>query len=86
MTTFTFGYIILSFSDGSAVKKLPTMQEKQENAGSIPGWERSAGDGNGNLLYYSCLGNLMHRGTWWSTVHGFARVKHDLVTKTLLKY
>ena len=29
MTTFTFGYIILSFSDGSAVKKLPTMQETQ---------------------------------------------------------
>ena len=27
MTTFTFGYIILSFSDGSAVKKLPAMQE-----------------------------------------------------------
>ena len=29
MTTFTFGYIILSFSDGSVVKKLPAMQETQ---------------------------------------------------------
>ena len=23
----------------------------------------------------------MDRGTWWATVHGFARVGHDLATK-----
>ena len=28
------------------------------------------GKGNGNPLQYSCLGNYMGRGGWWSTVHG----------------
>ena len=35
---------------------------------SIPGWGRSPGEGNGNPLQYSCLGNLMDRGTWLATV------------------
>ena len=30
--------------------------------GSIPGLERSRGEGNGNLLRYSCLENPMDRG------------------------
>ena len=25
--------------------------------------------------------NPMDRGAWWATVHGVARVRHDLVTK-----
>ena len=29
--------------------------------GSIPGWGRSAGEGNGNPLQYHCLGNSMDR-------------------------
>ena len=28
------------------------------------------GEGNGNPLQYSCLGNLMDREAWWATVHG----------------
>ena len=36
--------------------------------GSIPGWERSHGEGNGTLLQYSCLGNPMNRGAWQVTV------------------
>ena len=32
--------------------------------GSIPGLGRSPGEGNGNPLQYSCLGNPMDRGTW----------------------
>ena len=42
------------------------------NAGdksSIPGLGRSPGEGNGDLLQYSCLGNPMDRGAWWSIVH-----------------
>ena len=39
----------------------------------IPGSGRSPGEGNGNLLQYSCLGNPMDRGTWWATVHGIAK-------------
>ena len=27
------------------------------------------GEGNGNLLQYSCLENPMVRGAWWATVH-----------------
>ena len=49
--------------------------------GSIPGLGRSLGEGNGNPLQYSCLGNPMNRGAWWATVYGVARVRHNLVTK-----
>ena len=42
------------------------------DTGSIPGWARSPGVGNGNPLRYSCLGNPMDRGVWWATVHGVA--------------
>ena len=41
-----------------------------EDLGSIPGLGRSSGEGNGNPLQYSCLGNPMDRGAWWVTVHG----------------
>ena len=34
------------------------------DAGSIPGWGRSPGGENGNLLQYSCLVNSMDRGAW----------------------
>ena len=37
--------------------------------GSIPGSGRR-GEGNGNPLQYSCLGNPMDRGTWSTVVHG----------------
>ena len=40
----------------------------------IPGGqEDSPGEGNGNSLQYSCLGNPMGRGAWWATVHGVTR-------------
>ena len=32
--------------------------------GSIPGWGRSPGEGNGNPLQYSCLKNPMDRRAW----------------------
>ena len=38
-----------------------------------PGSGRFPGEGNGNLLQYSCLGNPMDRGPWWATVHGVAK-------------
>ena len=51
--------------------------------GSIPGLGRSPGEGNGNPVQYSCLENPMDRGAWQATVHGVARVRHDLATKPL---
>ena len=41
--------------------------------GLIPGLGRSPGEGNGNLVQYSCLGNPMDRGSWWATVHGVSK-------------
>ena len=38
--------------------------------GSIPGSGRPPGEGNDNLLQYSCLGNHMDRGAWQASVHG----------------
>ena len=40
------------------------------DANSIPGSGGSPGEGNGNPLQYSCLGNPMDRGAWRATVHG----------------
>ena len=37
-------------------------------------------EGNGNPVQYSCLENPMDRGAWQATVHGVARVRHDLAT------
>ena len=41
--------------------------------GSIPGWGRSPGEGNGNPLQYSCLENPMKREAWCATVHVVAK-------------
>ena len=51
----------------SVVKNLPA---NAGDMGLIPGLGRSLGEGNGNPLQYSCLENLMDRGTWQATVHG----------------
>ena len=40
---------------------------------SIPGSGRSPGEGNGNPLQYSCLGNPKDRGAWVTTVHRVAK-------------
>ena len=41
--------------------------------GSILGWGKSPGEGNGNPLQYSCLGNPMDRGSCWTMVHTVAK-------------
>ena len=40
------------------------------DAGSIPGLGRFPGEGNGNPLQHSCLGNSMDKRAWQATVHG----------------
>ena len=79
MLTWSLQYWFLlvetkGFPGGSVVKNLPA------NVGgdsSIPGSERSPGEGNANPLHYSCLGNPMDRGLWQATVHGIAK-KSDI--------
>ena len=53
----------------------PAIQETHAgDKGSISLLGRSSGEGNGNPLQYSCLGNPMDRGTLQDTVHGVAKV------------
>ena len=68
------------FLRGSVVKNLPANSGDIGDMCSIPGWGRSPGEGNGNPFQYSCLGNPMDRGAWWTTVHGVAK-RHDWGTE-----
>ena len=52
------------------VKNIPA---NAGDLGFIAGWGVYSGEGNGNLLQYSCLGNPMGRGAWRTTVHGVAK-------------
>ena len=55
---------------GSDSKESPC---NEGDLGSIPGLGRLPGEGNGNPLQYSCLGNLMDRGAWHASVHGVTK-------------
>ena len=61
---------------GSVEKNLPANAGgagATGDVGSIPGWGRSPGGGNGNPLQYSYLENPMERGAWWATAHGVTK-------------
>ena len=59
----------MGFPGGLALKNLLA---SARGVGFIPGVGRTPGEGNGNPLQYSCLGNLMDGGAWWATVYGVA--------------
>ena len=63
-------HIQRGFPGGAVVKNTPTNVGDARDTGSISGSGRSPGEGNGNPLQYSCLGNPMNRGACWATVHG----------------
>ena len=58
------------FPGGSVVKNPPA---NSGDAGSIPASGSSPGEGNGNPLQYSCLGNPVDRGAWQAIVHEVAK-------------
>ena len=70
----------LGFPCGERGKKSACNTGAAGDACSITGSGRSPGEGHGNPLQYSCLENPKDRGAWQATVHGVARVEHDLVT------
>ena len=63
------GVHILSGVSRWLLVKNPPMQD----AGLIHGPRTSPGEGNGNPLQYSGLGNPMDRGAWQAIVHGIAK-------------
>ena len=65
----------MGFPGGSEVK---ASASTVGDPGSIPGLGRSPGEGNGNPLQYSCLGNPMDGGAWWATVYGVAKSQTQL--------
>ena len=69
LVTITWG-----FTGGSVIKNPPA---NAGDTGSIPELGRSSREGNGNLLQYSCLGNLMDRVAGRLQSMGSPRVGHD---------
>ena len=65
----------MGFPSGSVVMNLPA---NAGDVGSIPGSGRSPGEGDGNPLQHSCLGNLRDKGAWWATVHRIAKSRTQL--------
>ena len=60
------------------IKNLPSNAGEIRDMGLILGLGRSLGEGNGNVLQYSCLDYLMGKGTWWATAHGVAKSQTHL--------
>ena len=57
--TLDYYLLIIRLPGGTVVKNLPA---NAEDSDWIPGLGRPPGEGNGNPLQYSCLGNSMDRG------------------------
>ena len=64
-----FDWIILDYLTSWCLNQFPGGSDSKASAynagdlGSIPGLGRTPGEGNGNLLQYSCLENPMDKGT-----------------------
>ena len=66
------------FSSGSVVENLPA---NPGDSGSIPELGRSPGEGNGDPLQYSCLGNPTDKRNLVDCDPQDRRVEYNLVTK-----
>ena len=72
---FTETCLYWGLPGGSVVKTLPATAGDTD---SIPGSERSPGEGNGNPLQYSSLKKSMDRGAWRATVHEISKNRTGL--------
>ena len=64
----------------AVVKNLPAAAG---DTGSIHGSGKSPGEGKGNPLHYSCLGNSLNRGAWRAAVPGVTQTQTRERTHTL---
>ena len=75
---------VLTIAILSYLRGFPGGSDHKESAcnagdpGSISGSGRSLGEGNGNPLQYSCLGNPMDREAWQATAHGVRKNRTQL--------
>ena len=69
--------LLIGFPGGTSGKEPASNAGNVRDADSVPGSGRSPGGRHDNPLQYSCLENLMDRGTWQAIVHGVTKVRHD---------
>ena len=74
----------MDFPGGLAVKNTLANAGDTGELGLIPGSRRSLGEGNGNPLQYSCLGNLMDRGAWQATGGPWGHKESDTTERLIL--
>ena len=79
---FTIILILYGFPGGPSGKNTPANAGGLREAYSTPGLGRSPGEGNSNLLQYSCLENSMDGGAYRATVHGVSKSQTQLITHT----
>ena len=65
------------FPHGSVGKESTCNAGNTGDLDLIPGSGRSPGGGHDNPPHYSCLKNLMDRGSWRAAVHRVTRVGHN---------
>ena len=86
MCVYTYIYVYIYPVYYHCFRGFPGGSNGEESAcnagdpGSIPGSERSPGEGKGNPLQHSSLENSMDRGTWKAPVHGITELD---ITETL---
>ena len=73
LSMYTLKLRILKTHNGTVGKSPPGSAWDAGDTSSVPGSGRCPGEGNGNSLQCSCLGNPMDRGAWWASVHGVAK-------------
>ena len=71
--TFTFFMFMLGFPGGTLVKNVFANAGDTGDLGLIPRLVRYPGEGDGNLLQYSCLEKSKDKEACWARVHGIAK-------------
>ena len=57
---------------------------RRKRCGSNPWVRKIPGEGNGNLLQYSCWENSVERGDWWIAIHRVTKSQTQLNMQTLI--